>query len=141
MGPMYGYNWRHHSHKYNGMNGDYKKKGFDQIKYVLDLIKVDPMSRRIIITTFDPATSNKGVLYPCHGLITQWYIRDKYLDCVTYCRSQDLFLGTPFNIASYALLVHIFAYVTGHKPGKLKMYLGDCHCYMSHLDAIKTQLD
>lgn len=83
----------------------------------------------------------KCVLPPCHGLITQFYIRNnKYLDCTNYCRSQDIFLGTPFNIASYALLLHIISHMTKYRPGKLIINMGDTHIYKSHIDAVKKQL-
>lgn len=87
IGPMYGFNMVHYGAEYSGMNTDYTGKGFNQIDYVLNLIKNDPTSRRIIMTTFNPAEAKKGVLYPCHGIVTQFYVRDgNKLDIVTYQR-------------------------------------------------------
>ena len=141
MGNMYGFQWRHFGVDYKNMNINYKGLGFDQLMYVINLIKKDPNSRRIIMTTFDAGQSNKGCLYPCHGLITQFYIRDKtYIDCCVYMRSQDIFLGTPFNIASYALLMHIIGNICNYKPGKLTIYMGDVHLYYEHINAANIQL-
>ena len=142
MGPMYGFNWRHFGAEYKGMDHDYTGKGDDQLRGILELLKNDPTSRRIMMSTFDPSNAKKGCLYPCHGLNTQFYVRNGFLDCATICRSQDVVLGTPFNIASYALLVYIIAHVTGYKPGILTMECRDCHIYnkSDHLLAAKEQL-
>lgn len=170
MGPMYGYNWRKFGLEYcleneiydsvdkpntdiNLKNGtkdknsdQIKNNGVDQLAYVIDLLFNDENSRRIIMTTFDPSTVDKCVLYPCHGLITQFYVRHdtntnvKYLDCSTYQRSADTFIGVPFNIASYALLVSILCKVTGFTPGTLIITFGDVHIYKEHLDAVNKQL-
>lgn len=87
IGPMYGFNMVHYGAEYSGMNSDYSGKGFNQIEYIINLIKTDPFSRRIIMTTFNPAEAKKGVLYPCHGIVTQFYVRDNNkLDVVTYQR-------------------------------------------------------
>lgn len=140
IGPLYGFQLRYASSEYNGMNYDYIGQGFDQLRYVIDQLKRDPHSRRIIMTTFNAKDCGEGkcCLYPCHGLITQFYVRNgKYLDCYTYSRSQDVLLGTPFNIASYSILVHIISYVTQYIPGKLLFQMGDAHIYSKsdHLSA------
>jgi thymidylate synthase/dihydrofolate reductase len=139
MGPMYGYIWR-----FAGSTS------FDQLKMVLDLLLTDPMSRRIMMTTYDPSIANKGVLYPCHGIITQFYVRESediyVVDCKTYQRSADWFLGVPFNIASYALLLHLIVNHLNriskikYMVGVLYMDFGDVHLYESHMQPALTQL-
>ena len=86
MGPMYGFNWRHFGAEYNGCNMDYKGKGFDQLTKVVEEIKNNPHSRRILMSDFNPAEAHKGVLYPCHSLILQFYVRDGCLDVTMYQR-------------------------------------------------------
>jgi thymidylate synthase len=144
MGPMYGYIWR-----FAGSTC------FDQLKMVLDLLHTDPMSRRIMMTTYDPSIANKGVLYPCHGIITQYYVHSYKnndgkqiykVDCKTYQRSADWFLGVPFNIASYGLLLHMIVnhltQLTGieYIAGTLYMDFGDVHLYESHMKPAFNQL-
>lgn len=136
MGPMYGYNWRFFGKPY----GDESQTGFDQLSYVVDTILTDPTSRRILMTSFDPATSRDCVLYPCHSIVIQFYVEDNFLDMFCYNRSQDLFLGVPFNIASSALLLTIVANMTGLTARKLFMTLGDCHIYKEHYEAVELQL-
>lgn len=153
MGPMYGFNWLHFGAKYSGMNDYYANKGFNQINYCLNLLKKDPFSRRIIMTTFNPAQAKEGVLYPCHSLINQFYVSpsgDRYLLSSTcYNRSQDAILGLPFNLAMSALLVHLFCEVInndpGYKgpkffPGKLILNLGDVHIYEDHYSEAVRQI-
>ena len=111
IGPMYGFNWCHFGANYEGFNKDYNNEGFNQLDYILEELTNNPFSRRIIMTTYDPANASKGVLYPCHGIVTQFYINEKdtvrYLSCVMHQRSADMFLGVPFNITSYSLLCYI----------------------------------
>jgi dihydrofolate reductase/thymidylate synthase len=154
MGPMYGYQWRHFNAEYKDCNTDYSGKGTDQLQEVLDLIRKDPFSRRILMTSYNPAQSKEGVLYPCHGISIQFYVEEKhsklYLDCLMHQRSADSFLGVPFNITSYAMLVHILCnhlnctggILEGKNiyPGQLLMVFGDMHIYEEHIDAVKTQL-
>jgi dihydrofolate reductase/thymidylate synthase len=140
MGPMYGWNWRHFGATYKGMDHDYINQGYDQLQNVIKLIKEDPTSRRIMMTTFDPSKIDESVLAPCHGLIVQFYVRDGKLDLNMYQRSVDTFLGLPFNIASYALLLHVISKITNYRPGVMTFSLGDIHVYESHIKAIKTQL-
>ena len=148
-GPMYGFNLNHFGAQYNGMDENYSNKGFNQLEYVIDLIKRDPMSRRIVMTTFNPAQAKEGVLYPCHGLVTQFYVRNNRLDLITYQRSADYFLGLPFNIASYALLCHLICEVVNNDPnytgkilipGKITIHLGDYHLYNEHYDQAILQI-
>jgi dihydrofolate reductase / thymidylate synthase len=136
MGPMYGYQWR-------SFNKPYFEEGYgiDQLSEIIDLIKNDPHSRRIIMTNFNPLQVNQGVLYPCHSLILQFYVSNNNLSVKMYQRSADLFLGLPFNIASTSLLLYIIANATNLKPHKVSISLGDCHIYENHRDQVLKQLD
>jgi dihydrofolate reductase/thymidylate synthase len=141
MGPMYGYNWRHFSADYTGINNNNNNnKGFDQLKDVLTQLIKDPTSRRIMMTTFDPSKVKESVLAPCHGLVIQFYVDNNYLDCKMYQRSVDTFLGLPFNIASYALLMHIICHILKYTPRRLILTFGDCHIYKDHVDMVMEQL-
>lgn len=146
MGPMYGFNWLHFGAKYKGMNYDYNDEGVNQIKDVIQLLKKDPHSRRILFTTYNPEVAKDGVLYPCHGLISQLYINErdgfKYLSLNTYQRSADAFLGLPFNIASYGALVYILCKILGseYKPDELIINLGDIHIYENHIEQCIEQI-
>ena len=153
MGPMYGFQWRHFNAEYHGMNNDYSNIGYDQISYVLELLKTEPKSRRILLTTYNPAMAKQGVLFPCHGVTIMFHTNfltetDLTLDIMQTQRSCDYFLGVPFNIASYALLVYMICHVLNndetckykYKPGKLVMNLGDYHLYEEHLEQAKRQI-
>ena len=141
MGPMYGWNWRHFGAEYITKDSDYTEKGYDQLLNLIHELIYNPNSRRLLLTTYDPSKISESVLAPCHGIITQFYIRnDNILDCKMYQRSVDVALGYPFNIASYALLTHILAHVTGYKPGRLYMTLGDTHIYDDHVNPIQRQI-
>ncbi len=141
MGPMYGFNWRHFGANYKGKGKDYTGQGFDQLADVIQKLRDDPTNRRIMMTTFDPSKVQESVLAPCHGLITQFYVRNGHLDCKMFQRSVDSALGLPFNIASYALLVHILSHVLNFKPGRLYMTFGDTHIYEQHVEALQEQLE
>lgn len=141
MGPMYGFNWRHFNTSYEGYEKDYTDKGYDQLYHLIYSLVNDPCSRRHLLTTYDPSTVDQCVLAPCHGLIIQFNVTNNVLDCKMYQRSVDVALGYPFNIASYALLVHLICHVTGYNPGKLIMTLGDTHIYDQHTEKIKKHLD
>ncbi|ARF09639.1 thymidylate synthase [Indivirus ILV1] len=142
MGPMYGFQFRHHGIPYRGMNEDYNGLGFDQIDYCLNLLKTDPYSRRIVMTSFNPAQAREGVLYPCHSLVIQFYVENNNkLSASVYNRSQDYLLGSPFNLCMAGLLVHMFCEVINNDPnyknekylpGRLIMNLGDVHIYEDH---------
>lgn len=150
MGPMYGFQLRHYGAEYSGCKSDYTDKGVDQFTAVIETLKKDKYSRRIIMTTYNPAQVHLGVLPPCHGITIQFGIEgENNLCCHMYQRSADFFLGIPFNIASYALLVNIMCEMinndstyTGTKfvPGKLTMSIGDYHVYECHLDVVKEQV-
>ena len=134
MGPMYGYQWR-------SFNGKYpKKNGLDQFKKLIWKIKNNPNSRRLLMTDYNPLQAEKGVLYPCHSLILQFFVTDNKLHVSMYQRSADVFLGLPFNIASTSLLLCIMSKLTDYQPGTVTLNIGDCHIYKEHYQAVETQL-
>jgi len=148
IGPMYGFNWRHLGARYNGTAHEYSGNGFDQLQWLIHSLKTDPYSRRHMITTFNPLVVDQGVLAPCHGIVTQFFVEDdidssssiKHLSCHVYNRSQDTFLGMTWNIFSYAVFTHIVAKFTGMKPKELVISTGDTHIYTNHLEQCKMQL-
>ncbi len=131
LGPVYGYQWR----SWPAPDG----RHIDQIQRVLDDLKSNPDSRRIIVSAWNVADLDKMALAPCHAFF-QFYVADGKLSCQLYQRSADLFLGVPFNIASYALLTLMVAQVTGLKPGDFVHTLGDAHIYLNHFDQVNEQL-
>ncbi|MES5135299.1 thymidylate synthase [Prevotella amnii] len=131
LGPVYGHQWRSWP--------DYKGGSIDQIKNVLDLIKHSPSSRRMLVTAWNPAEVDEMALPPCHCLF-QFYVAEGKLSLQLYQRSADTFLGVPFNIASYSLLLHMMAQVTGLKVGEFIHTTGDTHIYLNHLEQVKLQL-
>jgi thymidylate synthase len=131
LGPIYGYQWR----KWPA-GEDHQ---IDQIQQVIQSIKEDPDSRRHIVSAWNVSELSKMALPPCHVLF-QFYVNQGTLSCQLYQRSADIFLGVPFNIASYALLLMMVAQVTGLKAGEFVHTLGDAHIYMNHLDQVKLQL-
>ena len=145
MGPMYGYQWRYFNKMYNGNENTLdissaKLTGIDQLEKVIEEIKSDPHSRRIMMTTFNPSQVNEGVLYPCHSIVIQFYVENNRLSCTMYQRSCDLFLGCPFNIASTSLLLHIISQLTNMEPGIVNIVFGDYHIYAEHIDMVKVQI-
>src|SRR5579864_2863321 len=131
LGPVYGRQWRSWSKPAGGT--------IDQIARLIDDIKRNPDSRRLIVTAWNPAEIDKMALPPCHCLF-QFYVGAGKLSCQLYQRSADVFLGVPFNIASYALLTLMVAQVTGYKAGDFIHTLGDAHLYLNHLDQARLQL-
>ena len=131
LGPVYGYQWRH----WRTPDG----REIDQIEQLIASIKKKPDSRRHIVSAWNPADVDKMALPPCHALF-QFYVANGRLSCQMYQRSADLFLGVPFNIASYSLLTLMVAQVTGLKPGEFILTLGDAHLYLNHLDQAREQL-
>jgi thymidylate synthase len=131
LGPVYGYQWR----SWPNPNG----QSIDQISQVVNSLKNNPDSRRHIVSAWNPAEVDKMALPPCHSLF-QFYVADGKLSCQLYQRSADLFLGVPFNIASYALLTMMMAQVTGLKLGEFVHTLGDVHIYNNHFEQVKEQL-
>jgi len=131
LGPVYGVQWR----SWPAPDGD----SVDQISDVVERLKSDPDSRRIIVCAWNVAEVPKMALPPCHCLF-QFYVADGRLSCQLYQRSADIFLGVPFNIASYALLTHMLAQQTGLKVGDFVWTGGDCHLYLNHLEQTREQL-
>ena len=134
LGPVYGYQWRHWP---DGQGGE-----IDQISEVIDTIKNSPDSRRMIVSAWNVADVKemaKSGLPPCHSLF-QFYVADGKLSCQLYQRSADVFLGVPFNIASYALLTQMIAHVTGLEVGDFVHSFGDTHIYLNHLEQVDLQL-
>jgi thymidylate synthase len=131
LGPVYGRQWR----SWPAPDGG----SIDQIKEAIDTIRHNPDSRRIIVTAWNPADLPKMALAPCHCLF-QFYVAEGRLSCQLYQRSADVFLGVPFNIASYALLTLAVAQVTGLKPGVFVHSFGDAHLYLNHLEQARLQL-
>lgn len=132
LGPIYGYQWR----SWPASDGVY----IDQISQVVDSIKNNPDSRRHIISAWNVGEIKNMALPPCH-ILFQFYVANGKLSCQLYQRSADIFLGVPFNIASYALLTLMLAQITGLKPGEFIHTLGDAHIYLNHLDQVKLQLE
>ena len=137
MGPMYGYQWRFFNKPYQSKDQD---NGIDQFRNLINDIKNNPTSRRLLMTDYNPAQVSQGVLYPCHSLILQFYVHNENLSVKMYQRSADLFLGLPFNIASTSLLLYIVASLTNLKPHQVTITLGDCHIYEEHVKVVKEQL-
>src|SRR5258708_6455940 len=131
LGPVYGSQWR----SWPAPDG----RSIDQISNVVDMIKRNPDSRRLIVSAWNPADVDNMALPPCHCLF-QFYVANGKLSCQLYQRSADVFLGVPFNIASYALLTRMIAQVAGLEPGEFIHTLGDAHLYLNHVDQAEQQL-
>ncbi|MEM6649423.1 MAG: thymidylate synthase, partial [Pseudomonadota bacterium] len=131
LGPVYGAQWR----SWPAPDG----KTVDQIAWVQDEIRTNPNSRRLVVSAWNPGQLEEMALAPCHCLF-QFYVADGKLSCQLYQRSADIFLGVPFNIASYALLTHMMAQSTGLAPGEFVHSFGDAHLYLNHMEQAKEQL-
>jgi thymidylate synthase len=138
LGPVYGHQWRNFGAT-ERRDGSYEPDGFDQLSYVVDQIRDNPNSRRLIVSGWNPAEAERVALPPCHTLF-QFYVSDGRLSCQLYQRSADVFLGVPFNIASYALLTIMVASVSGLAPGDFVHTFGDVHLYSNHVDQARLQL-
>lgn len=131
LGPVYGKQWR----AWEGADG----RTIDQIRWVVDEIRRNPDSRRLVVSAWNVAELDRMALMPCHALF-QFHVADGRLSCQLYQRSADVFLGVPFNIASYALLTHLIAQVCDLAPGEFVHTFGDAHLYLNHLDQVREQL-
>jgi thymidylate synthase len=147
-GPMYGFQWRHFGAEYKGCDSTYSSSdGIDQLDEVVQLLKDDPFSRRIMMTTYNVADRHKGVLYPCHGVVAQFFCEEdrednknvRRLSCHMYQRSMDTFLGAPYNIFSYTVLTYLLALKTGMVPKELIISTGDTHLYSNHIEQAQLQ--
>jgi thymidylate synthase len=139
LGPVYGHQWRNFGATLLP-DGSYAKDGLDQLAKVVADIRKNPQSRRLIVSGWNPKEAEQVALPPCHTLF-QLYVQEGELSCQLYQRSGDVFLGVPFNIASYALLTQMIAQVCDLRPGDFVHTLGDAHLYRNHLDQARLQLE
>ena len=123
LGPIYGFQWRHFGAQYNGCDSSYKSQGVDQLQWIIDEIKRNPQSRRLVLSAWNPVDIPNMALPPCHVMV-QFYIQKGFIDAQMYQRSGDMFLGVPFNISSYSFLLHIVGALTGYKPRMFHHILG-----------------
>ncbi len=138
LGPVYGHQWRNFGAT-KKPDGTFERDGVDQLAQVLKDIKEKPFSRRLLVTGWNPKEADEVALPPCHTLF-QFHVQDGEVSCHLYQRSADLFLGVPFNIASYALLTVMVAKATGNRPGDFVHSFGDVHLYSNHVEQAKEQL-
>lgn len=138
LGPIYGHQWRNYGASKKA-DGSYATDGVDQIANVINQIKTNPDSRRLIVSGWNPCEAEQVALPPCHTLF-QFFVADNKLSCQLYQRSADLFLGVPFNIASYALLTQMVAQVCDLEVGEFIWTGGDCHIYQNHREQVNLQL-
>lgn len=140
LGPVYGFQWRHAGAQYSTCEADYAGQGVDQLEGVRTALQTDPHSRRMIVSAWNPADLDKMALPPCH-MLSQWYVDGRgRLWLQLYQRSGDMFLGVPFNLFSYAVLLRMMAEQVGREPGGMVHVLGDMHIYEGHTDVVKEQL-
>jgi dihydrofolate reductase/thymidylate synthase len=153
IGGIYSHCLKYYGAEYKGMDHDYTGQGIDQIEKCIQLLMTDPYSRRILMTTYNPSQTHTGVLVVCHGLVVQYNVKlynNQYiLNCAMYQRSADTLLGIPFNLSSYAMLTYLLCNTINNNetylglkftPGKLVMFLGDCHAYESHREQVIRQI-
>jgi len=142
LGPLYGFQWRYWNAPYKGCDVDYTGQGIDQLQQAIDILK-DPEqrnSRRIIISAWNPEQVDAGVLPSCHNFFQFSVTQGNKLSCTLTARSQDVFLGEPFNIASYSFLVHLIAKHCDLEPYEFILYAGNCHIYDDHFEQVKEQI-
>nr|Q27713.1 RecName: Full=Bifunctional dihydrofolate reductase-thymidylate synthase; Short=DHFR-TS; Includes: RecName: Full=Dihydrofolate reductase; Includes: RecName: Full=Thymidylate synthase [Plasmodium berghei ANKA]AAB60237.1 dihydrofolate reductase thymidylate synthase [Plasmodium berghei] len=140
LGPIYGFQWRHFGAEYTDMHDNYKDKGVDQLKNIINLIKNDPTCRRIILCAWNVKNLDQMALPPCH-ILCQFYVFDGKLSCIMYQRSCDLGLGVPFNIASYSIFTYMIAQVCNLQAAEFIHVLGNAHVYNNHIESLKIQLN
>lgn len=146
MGPLYGAQFRSYGAVYNSKDADNIGKGFDQLTFLIEQIKKNKNDRRLLMTSYNPIDAQKSVLYPCHGIVIQFYVNNDKLSCHVYQRSCDIFLGASYNYASYALFIHSLCEIINNTsdnhltPGELYFSYGDVHIYEDHISAVKQQL-
>lgn len=141
LGPIYGFQWRHFGAKYIDCHTNYDNQGIDQIANIINMLKNDRTSRRIVLSAWNPLDLDKMALPPCHILCQFDVSENKYLECQLYQRSGDIGLGVPFNIASYSLLTIILAHLSGLIPKRFIHILGNAHIYNDHVDGLKEQCE
>lgn len=140
LGPVYGFQWRHWGAEYKSCNDDYSGKGIDQLQNIVDEIKSNSQSRRLVVSAWNPTQIGEMALPPCHCLF-QFYVANGRLSCMLYQRSGDLGLGIPFNIASYSIITVIIAKLCNLELGEFVHTIGDAHVYLNHIDSLKIQLE
>lgn len=142
LGPLYGFQWRHFNAPYRGCDKDYTGQGVDQLQQVIDCLKDSEKrtSRRMIVSAWNPCQVDEGVLPSCHNLFQFNVVDGNKLSCSLYARSQDVFLGQPFNIASYSFFTHLIAKHCDLEPYEFILYAGNCHIYDDHFDQVKEQI-
>ena len=140
LGPVYGKQWRMWENPVYEYGIYVADDAIDQISQVIEQIRMNPDSRRLIVNAWNVGELDEMALPPCH-LLFQFYVADGKLSCQLYQRSADVFLGLPFNIASYSLLTHMIAHVTGLEVGEFVHSIGDAHIYSNHIEQVKTQLE
>ena len=142
LGPVYGHQWRHFNAEYKTCKDDYTGYGVDQLKYIIDNLKNPETrnSRRLLMSAWNPCQIDEMALPPCHILAQFNVLEGKYLSCSMYQRSGDVGLGVPFNIASYSMLTHLLAKHCDLEAREFVYYLGNCHIYDDHIDALKEQI-
>lgn len=139
IGPLYGFLWRHWGANYYGADKNYKDQGIDQLQNCINLIRNDPCSRRIVVNAWNAETIPQSVLAPCHCFF-QFYVNNGKLDCSLTQRSCDFLLGSPFNITSYSLLIHMIARICNLEAGTFTYFMGDVHLYKNQIDKVAEQL-
>lgn len=139
LGPIYGFQWRHFNASYDSYDSDYTGKGIDQLKKIIETLKTNPRDRRMIVNAWNPIQLEEMGLPPCHYSFQVTTINNK-LNLMWNQRSVDTMLGLPFNIASYALLLHLIAKESGLQEGRLVGFLGDVHIFENHVEGAKEQL-
>jgi len=139
LGAIYGFQWRHFNAPYEDHDTDYTGKGIDQLKKIIETLKTNPNDRRMIVSAWNPCMLDQMALPPCHYLF-QVTVIDGKLNLLWNQRSIDIMIGLPFNIASYAILLHLLAKETGLQEGKLVGFLADVHLFNNHIDGAKEQL-
>jgi len=139
LGPIYGFQWRHFGASYSSYDADYAGQGYDQLKTLVQTLKQNPHDRRMIVSSWNPLVLAQMGLPPCHYSFQVTVINDT-LNLLWNQRSVDVMLGLPFNIASYALLLHLLAKEAGFKEGKLIGFLADVHLYVNHLEGAREQI-
>ena len=140
LGAIYGFQWRHFGAQYKGVDTDYTGQGADQLQDVVNMLKTDPASRRMLVSAWNPTALGEMALPPCHYGF-QVTVIDNKLSLMWNQRSVDTMLGLPFNIASYGLLLHLLARESGFKEGQLIGFLGDVHIYVNHIEGAREQIE
>lgn len=139
LGPIYGFQWRHFGAEYKTYDTDYTGKGVDQLKKIVETLKTNPYDRRMLVSAWNPIKLPEMALPPCHYTF-QVVVAENKLNLMWNQRSVDVMLGLPFNISSYALLLHLLAKEAGLEEGRLVGFLGDTHIYLNHIEGAKEQL-